>query len=338
MVSETFDHTSVIQFLEKRFNVEVPNISKWRRSITGDLTSFFNFDQQPDYSWPDLPPTTDYRKNAAEDCKLPYPQVPELQSMPEQEPGTRVSRALGYTFIVSDKLQLETDTLTLSVTLTNLGESGAAFSLFDVRDLRLTQAVRQYAVEGGNHTVVASLPITDKSSYDYLLLGPNGFVRHFTGESAIDCKDVQVHVTYDENDKSIIVHLVNGNSASSVTFELYDNIYSSYYNFTAGGTTYSVVAAPDSIAQTAFAISAAGNWYDFKVSVDNCLTRRFAGRIETGEDSISDPAMGFKSSVKQQLHPTLPEKYRSLSKATGENLTLAGHKDALWNFGNEIEL
>jgi len=39
----TFDHTSLLRFLETRFGAEVPNLSAWRRSVTGDLTSAFNF-------------------------------------------------------------------------------------------------------------------------------------------------------------------------------------------------------------------------------------------------------------------------------------------------------
>ncbi|MGR5475502.1 phospholipase domain-containing protein [Vibrio astriarenae] len=36
-----------------------------------------------------------------------------------------------------------------------------------------------------------------------------------------------------------------------------------------------------------------GNWYDFTVTVpQGGFTRRFAGRMETGKDSVSDPAMG----------------------------------------------
>ena len=41
--SDTFDHTSMLRFLETRFGVEVPNLSAWRRATTGDLTSAFNF-------------------------------------------------------------------------------------------------------------------------------------------------------------------------------------------------------------------------------------------------------------------------------------------------------
>jgi phospholipase C len=41
--SQVFDHTSVIQFIEKRFRVFEGNISRWRRAVAGDLTSVFNF-------------------------------------------------------------------------------------------------------------------------------------------------------------------------------------------------------------------------------------------------------------------------------------------------------
>ena len=45
--SDTFDHTSTLRFLETRFGAQVPNLSKWRRGVTGDLTSAFNFAASP---------------------------------------------------------------------------------------------------------------------------------------------------------------------------------------------------------------------------------------------------------------------------------------------------
>ena len=41
--SQVFDHTSVIQFLERWTGVREPNISNWRRTACGDLTSTFDF-------------------------------------------------------------------------------------------------------------------------------------------------------------------------------------------------------------------------------------------------------------------------------------------------------
>ncbi len=49
-----FDHTSLLRFLETRFGAEVPNLSAWRRSVTGDLTKAFNF-AAVDTSVPSLP-------------------------------------------------------------------------------------------------------------------------------------------------------------------------------------------------------------------------------------------------------------------------------------------
>jgi len=41
-----------------------------------------------------------------------------------------------------------------------------------------------------------------------------------------------------------------------------------------------------------WSLNPSGNWYDFTVTVDgSSLERRFAGRVETGGDGISDPAM-----------------------------------------------
>jgi phospholipase C len=41
--SDVFDHTSTLRFIERRFGVPVPNLSAWRRSVTGDLTTAINF-------------------------------------------------------------------------------------------------------------------------------------------------------------------------------------------------------------------------------------------------------------------------------------------------------
>jgi phospholipase C len=95
--SDTFDHTSILRFLERRFGAEVPNLSPWRRSTTGDLTSAFNF-AGPDASVPSLPkPSLADPRITGQDCTTgpigltgapvpPYPVPPN--SMPQQEAGT----------------------------------------------------------------------------------------------------------------------------------------------------------------------------------------------------------------------------------------------------------
>ncbi|HTX02753.1 MAG TPA: alkaline phosphatase family protein [Candidatus Acidoferrales bacterium] len=93
--SETFDHTSVLRLLEKRFGVEVPNLSAWRRKTCGDLTSAFDFASPPRLDIPKMPNTTGLLETSYYvSPTLPQPTVPKIQQMPTQEPGTRPRRVV----------------------------------------------------------------------------------------------------------------------------------------------------------------------------------------------------------------------------------------------------
>jgi phospholipase C len=77
--SDTFDHTSMLRFIESRFGAEgvrVPNLSTWRRGITGDLTSAMNLKGPPNISVPALPAT-----NVVQ-CKTTPLAIPDPQVMP----------------------------------------------------------------------------------------------------------------------------------------------------------------------------------------------------------------------------------------------------------------
>jgi phospholipase C len=92
VATDLFDHTSVLRFLETRFGAEVPNLSAWRRSAVGDLTSALNF-KAPDTSVPSLPATTPGISAAIQQCAnnlagLTQYTVPAMQAMPTQESGT----------------------------------------------------------------------------------------------------------------------------------------------------------------------------------------------------------------------------------------------------------
>jgi phospholipase C len=85
--SDTFDHTSLLRFIETRFGVEVPNLSAWRRETTGDLTSAFNTTRE--IHTPRLAPVrVTAREQSAGGCTTSSPvQVPP-NAVPVQEPGT----------------------------------------------------------------------------------------------------------------------------------------------------------------------------------------------------------------------------------------------------------
>ena len=82
--SDVFDHTSTLRFLETRFGVEVPNLSRWRRGVTGDLTSAFNFAAKPNYSKPSLP-----NPGNAGVCAAYEPVAVPSQPFPRQQHGKR---------------------------------------------------------------------------------------------------------------------------------------------------------------------------------------------------------------------------------------------------------
>jgi phospholipase C len=95
VASQTFDHTSTLRLIETLFGVEVPNLSAWRRSVTGDLTSALALANPPDTSVPALPATSLGDTTVAEqavlnalagtlDVGIPYP-LPTTNSMPSQE-------------------------------------------------------------------------------------------------------------------------------------------------------------------------------------------------------------------------------------------------------------
>jgi len=95
IASQTFDHTSQLRFVEERFGVKAPNLSSWRRSAVGDLTSTLHLGQK-EVSIPQLPSTTnDPAYLASKGCttndllgiakdQTPYP-LPTQQKMPTQE-------------------------------------------------------------------------------------------------------------------------------------------------------------------------------------------------------------------------------------------------------------
>ena len=88
--SEKFDHTSVLQFLEKVTGVREPNITGWRRRTFGDLTSTLRFDRKA--PTPFVPEAASGLNLATyEVAQLPAPQFPGgSQTVPHQEPGHRL--------------------------------------------------------------------------------------------------------------------------------------------------------------------------------------------------------------------------------------------------------
>src|SRR6266566_6738990 len=98
--SEVFDHTSLIQFIERRFasgrnDLTENNITAWRRAICSDLTAAFDF-KEPNVRPARLPDTAAYEPPDRDKHPGYVPTPPAAQALPSQEPGRRHARALPY--------------------------------------------------------------------------------------------------------------------------------------------------------------------------------------------------------------------------------------------------
>jgi phospholipase C len=270
--SQVFDHTSVIRFVEQRFGVMEPNITPWRRAVCGDLTSAFDF-TKPDTSpfMHALPDTGALAERARQLVETMLPTAPAAAEVPRQLAGSRPSRALPYVLHVTDRVHKDR----IDLCFVNSGKVAAVFHVYDKN--RLDLVPRRYTVEAGKELTGSWM---DADAYDLWVLGPNGFHRHFSGHCSSMTK-LAVVVSHGDRAGDIFATLSN-NGESDVTLR-------------AGADTFVVASGCE--VRHCWHCSASGNWYDISVQVreDPSYLRRFAGRIETGKDSISDPAMGRTS-------------------------------------------
>ena len=277
--SQVFDHTSTIRFVERRFGVFEPNISPWRRAVVGDLTSMFNFANPIRHAPVNLPNTDSFLPSVNELSGGNVDTfIPDLGSViigiPQQEKGIRPARALPYEANVHATVNGSTVTLTFFNT-------GAATVVFEVRSGNVADNVRTYTVEPGKQLADAW---NAGSSYDLSVYGPNGFARYFKGSVGSGSAALNVVSRYGRQDGVIDLKITNvGTSGTDVTVL---NAYT--------GSSRTKHLQPGHQFENELELEQFGNWYDLIVTVagDASFTYRLAGHVETGEDSISDPAMG----------------------------------------------
>jgi phospholipase C len=314
--SQVFDHTSVLQFLETLLThkigrpVEEPNISKWRRTVCGDLTSAF----QTCDSWESgLPPVTNRSLVVEEIHRARFKDPPsnfkiltdkEIEQlrrnprssplMPRQEPGVRRSSALPYELSVDGSLSAEKNRFVVRFEARNkLFGKRAAGSPFVVyaRTGPGTVEIRDYAVAAGSHLEDSwALAEFEDDVYDIRVHGPNGFYREFRGAVGDARLDIRLQPA----------RLSDGNSSLSGNVELQiinresrpcdvEVLTFSYSN----ATHWRRIAAGE-LARIEVESQQSFGWYDLGIHVagNRMLEYRFAGRVETGKWTFSDPLIG----------------------------------------------
>jgi phospholipase C len=322
--SQVFDHTSTLQFLEKFLAlktgkvVKEENISDWRRLVSGDLTSVFRPYKGETIKQPEFLPKDAFLESIhkAKFKKLPdsfkaltLEEIAVFNKGPQaspygirQEPGTRPSCALPYCMKVDGRLSDDKHSFEINFvnddTVFGASTAGVPFNVYApgvyaaAGQGEMMAAVRTwaYGVKPGDR-VVDSWPIRDFDyrRYHLRVYGANGFYREFRG----DANDPAVSIAFDyEQTKggqnglsgNGELHLKNG-GATACTIEILDHTYGASYpaKALAAGET-AIVVLP---------LVQRHGWYDVGVRVKGVegFEKRYAGRIETGKDGVSDPAM-----------------------------------------------
>jgi phospholipase C len=249
--------------MERRFGIEEVQITPWRRAVAGDLTSALDFGRHAQ-AIPPLPSTAAYAPPDRERHATYNPEPPATGSMPVQEAGTRPARPIGYDVTL---VESPADG-SIAVEFVNDGALGAQFQ---VRLLAPAAAPHTYTVGAGD-TLAASWPVADE--YDIHVHGPNGFFRQFAGTTGQD----RVRVAVRRSGHAQILK-IEVDAPREVQVEAID-AYSGPIRINRAGRG------------TVDTRSSAG-WYDFTVSDPGMGWRRtFAGHLESGRPSHSDPAFG----------------------------------------------
>ncbi len=271
------DHTSVGQFIEKRFGVTIPAISPWHRAISSDLTSAFDFVTPNDPKTPAMPDTSDFEKKDAASRELPRAEAPEQPSDLYQEQGTRFSRALPYRLHCALERLPERGLVQLA--FDNKGDKGAVYHVYDMN--RLDRIPRRYTVEAGKSLIDQWDTQETQGAYDLEVYGPNGYFHKVAGN--IGDEEPEVNVEYDHNRGGIIL-LLRNHSGVPLAMEVVDNAYG-YPRF------QPISLAAGAVHREHIDLRRSHHWYDFTVESHKGFLHRFAGRVETGRPGISDPAM-----------------------------------------------
>jgi phospholipase C len=299
--SQVFDHTSVVQFMEKWLAgktarpVMETNITAWRRAVCGDLTSAFH---AGDAAHPLAKSFVNHEAEHERIHKAKSKELPEMAAalsaeelkairtdarhprLPNQEAGPRPSCALPYELTVDGNLTADGKNLNVRFaagnTLFKDRAAGAAFIAYAHGNGEMT--VRHYTVAAGS-SVEDTWPA---AGYDIRIHGPNGFYREFKGGAG----EPRVNVSCRPTPAGDVELTFVNPEAVAVTIAITDPTYST----PAEGM---ILAGSDTVTLTRRTQSEAG-WHDVMVSI-GATVRRFAGRVETGVAGVTDPALEFRS-------------------------------------------
>jgi phospholipase C len=320
--SQVFDHTSSLMFLENFLSkktgkqIKSNNISPWRRAICGDLTTIFRPYNGENIAVPArlkkekvitaiqqskfkpaqiMPDALDQVEIKKINSTLPFAQNASIFA-PVQEKGVRLACALPYQLFVDGKLSSDRKSVVLTfssgiIYSQKLNPVGAPFNVYTKSKYQKNVGRNwAYAVNAGD--AISDLwQIEDFESgiYNLTVNGPNGFYRHFKGSNhdpklEINCTD-ELSGIIKKQTGNIQLLLKNAEDSALKIF-ISDEVYQANNKI--------ITIAANSSKMVALNLQKSRSWYDFTIKIEGDATflKHYAGHVETGEDSISDPYMG----------------------------------------------
>lgn len=315
--SQVFDHTSTLQFLELFLHqktgaaIRETNISAWRRLVCGDLTSVFhtyhgepirqpafvnkdaNLESINKAKYKKLP--DDFKALSPDEVAVFNKHPQDSPYVTRQEPGTRPSCALPYCMHVHGTLSADKKAFELRMIndhkVFGAATAGAPFNVYAPGNYAVAGKPGQmeplrtwaYGVKAGD-TISDRWPLGEfeEGRYHLRVYGPNGFYREFAGDANDPALGVELYYETSGSRLTGNAGLRLKNNGVACTVELVDHSY--------GGSYPSKQVGAGETATIPLALAKSQRWYDISVRASG-FRQRFAGRVETGRDSISDPAM-----------------------------------------------
>jgi phospholipase C len=310
--SQLFDHTSTLMFLEEFVQnkygkkVREENISAWRRSISGDLTSCFrpHNGKDPKLNYLDrdrfvigiqqarnkeVP--SNYRKLTLEQIEEINRNPLQSEMTPHQEKGIRPACALPYELYVEGMLSADRAKFELHLKAGNevhgKRAAGAPFNVYLRNTSDQGMIAATYAVKPGD-TLSQEFPLSlfAGGHYSIDVHGPNGFYRSFSGDT--QASDVRARIDYEREGAHLtgnVQVLLHNPGTQPLKVTVQDHSYKT------GDIVKTIAAGHET--SLVLNLKQSYGWYDFTVQAEGAKTEaRYAGRVETGRSSFSDPLMG----------------------------------------------
>lgn len=164
----------------------------------------------------------------------------------------------------------------------NKGSKGAVYHVYNMH--RLDMIPWRYTVEAGKSLQDEWNVSENKGSYELEVYGPNGYFQKFSGN--INKNEPTVAPEYDSGKGGIYIS-INNNTGVKLKAEILSNAYSY-------AKKEIISIEPGKNIKLYRNLEPSGNWYDFSVKMKSGFLHRFAGRVETGKHSVSDPAMAME--------------------------------------------